>query len=274
MSTCASVVEHDLAAAEQRAERRPLPARVHQRTERERDELLGPGVAGREERREPLRGVVEDRRDDLVGSLDRRHRRGSRRRARRRRCPPGATRRPSAARSCRPCTGRSGRRPERGPKSRAGERATSSLEAGRRRRARPICGTARRGRRRSRHARRRARARRGRRRRAGTRAPSVDVAVVDVDRHRRALVAREHRLEVLDRVAEVEADVVAGPDAVRRASRARAGSRARRARRRCGGRSPQTTAIALGHGVGDALEQVGEVELHAPRYARLATVRF
>ena len=65
-------VEHDLAAAEQRAERRPLPARVHQRPERERHELRDRRVARRKERPESLRGVVEHRCRDLLGRGDRR----------------------------------------------------------------------------------------------------------------------------------------------------------------------------------------------------------
>ena len=67
MSTCEPVVQHDLAAAEQRADRRPLPARVHERTERERDELRRPGIARGQERPQPLRGVVDHRHDDVVG---------------------------------------------------------------------------------------------------------------------------------------------------------------------------------------------------------------
>ena len=62
-------VEHELAAAEQRAERRPLTARVHERTERERDELRRPGIAGREERAQSLRRVVDDRARDVLGSV-------------------------------------------------------------------------------------------------------------------------------------------------------------------------------------------------------------
>ena len=104
-------VEHELAAAEQRAERRPLAARVHERSERERDVLLRTGVARREERTESLRGIVDDRRARSHRGRRSAGRRGSRRRARRRRCLPGATPRPSGGRSCRRCTGRSGRRP-------------------------------------------------------------------------------------------------------------------------------------------------------------------
>ena len=41
----------------------------------------------------------------------------------------------------------------------------------------------------------------------------VDVAVVDVDRHRAGLEAAEHRLDPLGAVERVDADVLAGPDA-------------------------------------------------------------
>ena len=42
-----------------------------------------------------------------------------------------------------------------------------------------------------------------------------DVPVVHVDRHRAQLVRREHRLDVLDAVHEVDGHVIAGADAVR-----------------------------------------------------------
>ena len=41
----------------------------------------------------------------------------------------------------------------------------------------------------------------------------LDVPVVDVDRHRAALVRRDQGLDELDRVARVDADVVASADA-------------------------------------------------------------
>ena len=63
-----------------------------------------------------------------------------------------------------------------------------------------------------------------------------DVAVVDVDRNRARLVAGEHDLDVLDRVAEIQPDVIADRRRPRLAARARGGSRARRARRRCAAR--------------------------------------
>ena len=42
----------------------------------------------------------------------------------------------------------------------------------------------------------------------------LDVAVVDVDRDGPELEGGEHRLEVLGAVGQVDADVVAGPDAL------------------------------------------------------------
>ena len=94
-----------------------------------------------------------------------------------------------------------------------------------------------------------------------------DVAVVDVDRDDPRLVARDHHLEVRDGVAEIEADVVAHSDA-RRSQRVRQTGRA---------------LVELGVGaalvaadrgfprrdrVGDALQQVCDVELHVAPAAR------
>ena len=221
-------VEHDRAAAEQRAERGPLAARVHERPERERDELARTRVAGRRGT-VPSRwfGFVEHCARDLLGLGDRRSAGVPAADARRRRCPPGARRRPWAARSCRPCRGCSGRRPSarrsRGPvirtparpRTRARSVPRSSTPCRRRpRRASAV--------RRADHAPPATALARGRRRRtSATRSASSttvlelvgDVAVVHVDRDGAQLVAGEHRLEVLDRVAQVAADVVAGPDA-------------------------------------------------------------
>ena len=69
MSIDGVVVEHEGPRAEQRAERRPLPARVHQRPERERDELARTRVAGGEERADALVGRGEHGRDELLGRL-------------------------------------------------------------------------------------------------------------------------------------------------------------------------------------------------------------
>ena len=65
-------VQHELPAAEQGAQRGPLPARVDERPERERDELGRAGIVGAEERAQPLRGVVDDRPCDRLRSVDRR----------------------------------------------------------------------------------------------------------------------------------------------------------------------------------------------------------
>ncbi len=65
------VVQHDPAPAQQRAERRPLTARVHERTERQRDELRGGCLARREERAQPLRRILHHRRRDRLGRGDR-----------------------------------------------------------------------------------------------------------------------------------------------------------------------------------------------------------
>src|SRR6188472_2850001 len=59
-------------AAEHRAERRPLPARVHEWTEPEADELLDAGVAGWEERADALRAVLDHRAGDVLGPRERR----------------------------------------------------------------------------------------------------------------------------------------------------------------------------------------------------------
>ena len=90
-----------------------------------------------------------------------------------------------------------------------------------------------------------------------------DVPVVDVDRHRARLEASEHRLDPLGPVDRVDADVLAGPHAdVARGSCANRFARS--------SSSPERQAPvagderdAVGHGVGDELEQVREVELHA-----------
>ena len=65
-------IEHDLAAAEQRPERRPLAAGVHQRPEGELHELRGPRVAGRQEALQPQRGLLHHGRGDVLGAFDRR----------------------------------------------------------------------------------------------------------------------------------------------------------------------------------------------------------
>ena len=90
-----------------------------------------------------------------------------------------------------------------------------------------------------------------------------DVAVVDVDRHGARLEATEHRLDPLGAVERVDADVLAGQhadvaevvrDAVRPLVELAVGEAAVAGDER----------DAVGRGVGDGFEQVGEVELHAP----------
>ena len=89
----------------------------------------------------------------------------------------------------------------------------------------------------------------------------LDVAVVDVDRHRAQLERGEHHFEVLDRVVEVAGDVVAGPDAALGERVGQAG----RPRVLLGEGQPAIGAhqrLVIGHRVGDAFPQVGEVVLH------------
>ena len=121
---CASVYEHDLPAAEQRAERRPLPARVHERAERERDELRRARVARREERAQPLRRVVDDRRARSASGVGDRRAAGIPAAERGEEdvlvAPHDALR---ACRWCRRCRGCSGRRRERVRRSRDAGRA-------------------------------------------------------------------------------------------------------------------------------------------------------
>ena len=91
----------------------------------------------------------------------------------------------------------------------------------------------------------------------------LDVAVVDVDRHRAELERGEHAFEVLDAVVEVQGDVVTGADAaVLQHVREPVGPGVRGRERQ----APFTADEGLvgGHGVGDALPQVGQVELHPP----------
>ncbi len=64
-------VQHNAAAAEQGAERRPLAAGVGQGSERQRDELVRSRVSGGQKRRQALRAVGHRGGPDLLGSLDR-----------------------------------------------------------------------------------------------------------------------------------------------------------------------------------------------------------
>ena len=189
--------------------------------------------------------ISSGRRDHGAASAARRP---SRRRTRLR----GATSRPWACRSCHPCRGCRGRRPNargrRGPPARCGARPRIRAETGADRPVAPsrvrvvVSGTS--------HGDERSEERQRRTDRAqlrrellvkhdragvavGEQVPQLvlDVAVVDVDRDRAQLERGQHRLEVLDRVVEVDRDVVARPDALARPACARDGRRARRARR-------------------------------------------
>ena len=87
-----------------------------------------------------------------------------------------------------------------------------------------------------------------------------DVPPVDVDGDGARLVAGEHGFEVLGRVVELEADVVAGPDGELRVKRVR---QSRRPLVELAVRQPSVAAddrLAVGNGVGNELEQVGDVE--------------
>ena len=89
----------------------------------------------------------------------------------------------------------------------------------------------------------------------------LDVAEVDVHRRRADLVDREHRLDPLDAVRRVDADVVAGLARPRRWSVC-----ASRFARSSSSRVGDPPALvddrdAVGHLVGGELEQVGEVEV-------------
>ena len=261
MSTCGSPYEHDLAAAEQRAERGPLTARVHQRSERERDELLD-AVARREERPQSLRGVVEHRRRDLLGRGDRR---------------------PARVAAAEPAEEHVLLAPHHalGPAGRAAGVEHVAVVGGpgtevARRRSRldeTFVGRASRPRPRAVNA--------GERTastcaavsaswKSATRSASShrysqlvgDVAVVDVDRERRGPCStraspRRGRPSCAGRGRRGRRC-----RRRRRASRARAGSRVVELARRCGA-SHCTRPPRVGHRVGHALEQVGDVELHA-----------
>ena len=230
-----TVVQHDLAAAEQRADRRPLPARVHERPERERHELRRTRVALGEERSQALRGIVEHRHGDVDGPFDRR-----------------TARVPAAHRAEEDVLV-----PPQHALRHAGRAAGvqhvvvvggARAEVARRRRVahqrRRTSGS-------STSSTNRTSGQRGATRAARSRPARVvddpdrvgvveqvlelvvDVAVVHVDRDRARLVAREHRLEMLDRVVHEQRDVRARAARRGRRARARAGSIARRARRRC-----------------------------------------
>src|SRR6185369_3113260 len=89
----------------------------------------------------------------------------------------------------------------------------------------------------------------------------LDVTVIHVDGHCADLERREHRHEVLVPVVEIHADVLAGLDAaigekVRETIRLAVELRVREAP------GPADQRLAVGHGVGDQLEKVGDVQLH------------
>ena len=87
-----------------------------------------------------------------------------------------------------------------------------------------------------------------------------DVAVVDVDDRRPGLVDAELGLDPLGPVPGEDRHVVAGRDPGVERGGGRGGSPARRARGRCSRRSPGDERGAVGDGVDDDLEEVGEVE--------------
>ena len=262
------VVEHDLAAAEQRAERRPLPARVHQRTERERRRTApAPGRPAAGTAAAAARGSSSTDAAICSGRGDRR-----------------AARVPAAERAeedvllaphdaLRPAgraagvehvvvVGGAGAEVARG-RARGSELART--------RAGPSTSSANRTSRTARDATRRRVASTSASWTSATRSASReqvaqlvgDVAVVDVDRAPRAACStraspRGARRSCAGRGRRGRRRRTPAPRA-----RARDGSRARRARRRCADRAPHDRRFASGHRVGDALEEVGEVELHA-----------
>ncbi len=257
-----AVIKHDFAAAEQRSDRRPLPARVHQRAERERDELWWAGVALGKERPQSLRGIVDHGRGDLFGMLQRgaagiptthgaeedvlvapqhalRHAGGS----------SGVQHIAIVGGTGSEITG--GRRSFEGRRERLVFDVEHEANVGATRRdaggaltcTRVVHDPHRVG--------------------VGEQVLElvVDVSVVDVDRHGAQLVTREHRLEMLDRVLHVKRDVRAGGGASRREHM----GEPRRSLVELRVATPLGAAdrgLAFGDGIGDALEEICEVELH------------
>jgi len=86
-----------------------------------------------------------------------------------------------------------------------------------------------------------------------------DVAEVDVDRNGANLERREHALDVFGAVEQLEADVVAGADAeVGQRIGQPVGALVELTEQQPPGRRDDD--LAVGHGVGDALEKVRQVE--------------
>ena len=88
----------------------------------------------------------------------------------------------------------------------------------------------------------------------------VDVAVVHVDRNGTQLVAREHRLEMFDRVAHVERDMRPGPRAAAREQMREAG-RSFVELRIGASRSAADRGLARRDGIRHPLEEIREIEL-------------
>ena len=93
-----------------------------------------------------------------------------------------------------------------------------------------------------------------------------DVPVVHVDRNRTQLVGREHRLHELEAVEPVDADVVAGTDAVGREVVCEAVGAL--VELRVGlDPVPHDQRDAVGDGVDGVFDEVGEVPGHTPSKA-------
>ena len=252
--------EHDRAAAVEDRERAPLRADVHQRRQEQHH---------RADRQHTL--------DDLVGMRDRSlaASSGRRRPSPRRRCPRGATPHPWACPSCRPCTRCTGRRPSvrrsrarptqprAPPRSRSEPSITSPPLSSSTTSSGPGTGV------------------------CAERSPDpgcerpvihqrdeigvvvevrelrLHVPVVHVHGHRAELVRGEHGLEVLDAVVELQPDVVPRTDAALR-ERVREPVRPRVELRVGAPDRRRHDRLALGHGIGDALEQLGQVVAHEP----------
>ena len=246
-----------MAASQQRTQRRPLAARVHERAERHGHELVGPGITGRQERPQPQGPVGQHRRGDLGWQGDRgptgvpspegreedvllapHHAlRPSRRSARIEDVvvvgePAARSRRwptipPRAPRTHRPSAAAS-------PRSAAGVRSGEVDHADRLRVVEHV------------------------------RQLRLDVAVVDVDRNGAELVARQQRLDMLGAVVEIDGDVIAGPHAEPGQTMGQPGRPLLQARVGEPGLAGDERQ-ARSHHARHAFPQVGEVELHGAR---------